>query len=50
MNIHEYQGKQLLQQFGVPVSRGIACKTADEVGKAFVALNEPLAVVKAQIH
>ena len=50
MNIHEYQAKQLLAQFGVPVSRGIACKTVAEVQKAFVALNEPLAVVKAQIH
>ena len=50
MNIHEYQAKQLLAKFGVPVSRGIPCKTADEVGKAFTTLGEPLAVVKAQIH
>ena len=50
MNIHEYQAKQLLAKFGVPVSRGIACTTAEDVGKAFTALNEPLAVVKAQIH
>ena len=50
MNIHEYQAKQLLAKFGVPVARGIACQTVEEVGKAFVALNEPLAVVKAQIH
>ncbi|MFO1078711.1 MAG: ADP-forming succinate--CoA ligase subunit beta [Planctomycetota bacterium] len=50
MNIHEYQAKQLLAKFGVPVSRGIPCKAVDEVKKAFVALNEPLAVVKAQIH
>ncbi|MBX3462509.1 MAG: ADP-forming succinate--CoA ligase subunit beta [Planctomycetes bacterium] len=50
MNIHEYQAKQLLAKFGVPVSRGIACRTADEVGKAFATLGEPLAVVKAQIH
>ena len=50
MNIHEYQAKQLLAKFGVPVSRGIPCKSTDEVGKAFVTLAEPLAVVKAQIH
>ncbi|MBL9076477.1 MAG: ADP-forming succinate--CoA ligase subunit beta [Planctomycetes bacterium] len=50
MNIHEFQAKQLLAKFGVPVSRGIACKTADEVGKAFTTLGEPLAVVKVQIH
>ena len=50
MNIHEYQAKQLLAKFGVPVSRGIACKTVDEVGRAFKDLGEPLAVVKAQIH
>ena len=50
MNIHEYQAKQLLAKFGVPVSKGIACKTADEVGKAFTDLGVPLGVVKAQIH
>jgi succinyl-CoA synthetase beta subunit len=50
MNIHEYQAKQLLAKFGVPVGKGIACKTAEEAGKAFVALNNPLAVVKVQIH
>ncbi|HZN40602.1 MAG TPA: ADP-forming succinate--CoA ligase subunit beta [Planctomycetota bacterium] len=50
MNIHEYQAKQLLAKFGVPVSKGIACKTVDEAGKAFIALNQPLAVVKVQIH
>ena len=42
MNIHEYQAKQLLAKFGVPVSKGIACKTADEVGKAFTDLGVPL--------
>ena len=50
MNIHEYQAKQLLAKFGVPVSKGIACKTVDEVGKAFTDLAMPLAVVKVQIH
>src|SRR5262245_22152648 len=50
MNIHEYQSKQLLAKFGVPVSKGIPCRTVDEVGKAFADLGQPLAVVKAQIH
>ncbi|MCB9877088.1 MAG: ADP-forming succinate--CoA ligase subunit beta [Planctomycetes bacterium] len=50
MNIHEYQAKQLLAKFGVPVSKGIACKTVDDVTKAFAQLGEPLQVVKAQIH
>jgi len=50
MNIHEYQAKQLLAKFGVPVSKGIPCKTVDEVGKAYTDLGVPLAVVKAQIH
>ncbi len=50
MNIHEYQAKQLLAKFGVPVSKGFACKTVDEVGKAFTDLGTPLGVVKVQIH
>jgi succinyl-CoA synthetase beta subunit len=50
MNIHEYQAKQLLAKFSVPVGKGIACKTPDEAAKAFAALGGPLAVVKAQIH
>src|SRR5262245_6240376 len=50
MNIHEYQAKQLLAKFSVPVSKGIACKTEAEVGKAFTDLGVPLGVVKAQIH
>ena len=50
MNIHEYQAKQLLAKFGVPVSKGFACKTQDEVGKAFTDLGTPLGVVKVQIH
>jgi succinyl-CoA synthetase beta subunit len=50
MNIHEYQAKQLLAKFGVPVSKGIACTSVDAVGKAFTDLGEPLGVVKVQIH
>ena len=50
MNIHEYQAKQLLAKYGVPVSRGFPCDTKAEVGKAFQDLGGGLAVVKAQIH
>ncbi len=50
MNIHDYPAKQLLAKFGVPVSKGIVCKTAEEVGKAFTDLGLPMAVVKVQIH
>jgi succinyl-CoA synthetase beta subunit len=50
MNIHEYQAKQLLAKYGVPVSKGVPCRTADEAGRAFTDLGGPLAVVKAQIH
>jgi succinyl-CoA synthetase beta subunit len=50
MNVHEYQAKQLLARFGVPVPKGIACKTPEEAAKAFTDLGGGLAVVKAQIH
>jgi succinyl-CoA synthetase beta subunit len=50
MNIHEYQAKQVLQKYGVPVPRGIVCSTADEVEKAAAELGTPVVVVKAQIH
>ncbi|MEY4674941.1 MAG: ADP-forming succinate--CoA ligase subunit beta [Planctomycetota bacterium] len=50
MNIHEYQAKQLLAKYGVPVSKGIPCTNPDQVAKAFTDLGEPLAVVKVQIH
>ena len=50
MNIHEYQAKQVLQQYGVAVPRGIVCSTADEAEKAAVDLGTPVVAVKAQIH
>ena len=53
MNIHEYQAKQLLKQYGVAVPPGDACKTVEEAkvasDKIFAAGNK-LAVVKSQIH
>ena len=50
MNIHEYQAKELLATFGVPVPAGHAAMTADEAVAAAKLLPGPLWVVKAQIH
>ena len=50
MKIHEYQGKELLRQFGVVVPRGIAVFSVDEAVAAAQKLGGPVWVVKAQIH
>ncbi len=50
MNIHEYQAKELLATFGVPVPAGHAAMSADEAVAAAKQLPGPLWVVKAQIH
>jgi len=50
MNIHEYQAKAVLREFGVPVPRGIAAMSVDEAVKAANELGGPVWVVKAQIH
>ena len=50
MKIHEYQGKEILRQFGVPVPRGIAAFTVQEAVEAAQKLGGPVWVVKAQIH
>jgi succinyl-CoA synthetase beta subunit len=50
MNIHEYQAKAVLKEFGVPVARGIAIFSADEAEKAARELGGPVWVAKAQIH
>ena len=50
MNIHEYQAKAVLREFGVPVPRGIAAFSVDEAEKAAKDLGGPVWVVKAQIH
>lgn len=50
MNIHEYQGKEVLKQYGVAVPEGRVAFTADEAVKAAEALGTPVVVVKAQIH
>jgi succinyl-CoA synthetase beta subunit len=50
MNIHEYQAKAVLREFGIPVPRGIAAFTVEEAMKAAADLPGPVWVVKAQIH
>ena len=50
MNIHEYQAKDVLKAFGVPVSNGQAIMQVSEAEAAAKALGGPLWVVKSQIH
>ncbi len=50
MNIHEYQAKEILRRYGVPVPRGIVAATPAEAKAAAVELGGPVCVVKAQIH
>ena len=50
MKIHEYQGKEILRQFAVPVPRGVAAFTVQEAVEAAQKLGGPVWVVKAQIH
>ena len=50
MNIHEYQAKELLAKYGVPVPAGYAAMSVEEAVEAAKKLPGPLWVVKAQIH
>ena len=50
MKIHEYQGKEILRQFGVPVPRGYPAFSVREANEAAQKLGGPVWVVKAQIH
>ncbi|MGA8862538.1 MAG: ADP-forming succinate--CoA ligase subunit beta [Gallionella sp.] len=50
MKIHEYQGKEILRQFGVPTPRGVACFSVDAAASAAQQLGGAVWVVKAQIH
>jgi len=50
MKIHEYQGKELLRKFGVPVPRGIVARSPEEAYQAAKELGTEVVVVKAQIH
>ncbi|NDB12471.1 MAG: succinate--CoA ligase subunit beta, partial [Betaproteobacteria bacterium] len=50
MKIHEYQGKELLRRFHVPVPKGKPAFTVDEAVAVAEELGGPVWVVKAQIH
>ena len=54
MNLHEYQAKELLKKYNVPVQEGFACSTAHEAEEAYrqikTQFGSNFAVVKAQIH
>ena len=50
MNLHEYQGKQLFAQYGLPVSKGIAAATVEEAVAAADTIGGDMFVVKAQVH
>ncbi len=50
MKIHEYQGKELFRQAGVPVLEGIVATTPDDAVAAYDRLGGKIAVVKSQIH
>jgi succinyl-CoA synthetase beta subunit len=50
MNIHEHQAKDILKEFGVPVSNGIVIFSVDEINEKITKLNKGNYVLKAQIH
>ncbi|MDT2247298.1 ADP-forming succinate--CoA ligase subunit beta [Paenibacillus larvae] len=50
MNIHEYQGKEVLRQYGVSVPQGKVAFSPEEAVEAAKALGTPVVVIKAQIH
>ena len=54
MNLHEYQAKELLKKYNVPVQEGFACSTVHEAEDAYrqikTQFGSSFAVVKAQIH
>lgn len=50
MNLHEYQGKQLFAEYGLPVSKGFAVDTPEAAAEACDAIGGDMWVVKAQVH
>lgn len=50
MNLHEYQGKQLFKEYGLPVSKGFAVNNAADAVKAAETIGGNMWVVKAQVH
>ena len=50
MNIHEYQGKNLLKEFGAPVPKGVVIYDISEINQKIKTLNTKNLIIKAQIH
>ena len=50
MNIHEHQAKEILKEFGAPVSNGIVILSLNELNKKILKLKSEKFVLKAQIH
>ncbi len=50
MNLHEYQAKELLAAYGMPVQMGVLATTPEEAATAFDELGGKFAVIKAQVH
>ena len=50
MNIHEHQAKEILKDFGAPVSNGIVIYSIDEIKEKILKLKSKEFVLKAQIH
>src|SRR5690606_1524239 len=50
MNIHEYQAKQLFEEYGIPVPRGVAVQRVEDFQQALEKLPDDAIVVKSQIH
>ena len=50
MKIHEYQARELLASYGLPVDKAYICRNVDDAVRAYHELDAPLVVVKAQVH
>ena len=50
MNIHEHQAKEILKEFGAPVSRGVVIFSVNELKEKIEKLKSKEFVLKAQIH
>ena len=50
MNIHEYQAKQILKEFGAPITNGVVVFSVDEIEEKIKSLTSNKIVIKAQIH
>ena len=50
MNIHEHQAKQILKEFGAPITNGVAVFSVDEIEEKIKSLTSNKIVIKAQIH